>query len=78
MPESSDNEVVNAGRRLAAGVEQLPVDPGLCAGCQHASVNATRRGTTYLRCTRASWDARLPKYPRLPVTDCPGYTPAEA
>jgi hypothetical protein len=78
MPQASEDEPVNEGRRrLAAAVEQLPVDPGLCAGCQHASVNATRRGTAYLRCTRASWDAQLPKYPRLPVTDCRGYAPEE-
>jgi hypothetical protein len=57
---------------------QLPVEPGLCDSCRHASVKSTRRGTSYLRCTRASWDPRLPKYPRLPVTDCAGYTPSTA
>ena len=51
----------------------LPVDPGLCGGCRYASVKATHRGTTYLRCTRSAWDERLPKYPRLPVRDCPGF-----
>jgi hypothetical protein len=56
---------------------QLPVEPGLCDDCRHASVKATRRGTSYLRCTRASWDPRLAKYPRLPVTACVGYTPSD-
>ena len=51
----------------------LPVDPGLCAQCRHASVKGTNRGTAYLRCTRASWDDRLVKYPRLPVLRCDGY-----
>jgi hypothetical protein len=51
----------------------LPVDPGLCGYCRYASVKATHRGTTYLRCTRSAWDERLPKYPRLPVRDCPGF-----
>jgi hypothetical protein len=51
----------------------LPVAPGMCAACQYASVKDTRRGTTYLRCTRASWDDRLARYPRLPVTWCPGF-----
>ncbi|HVT67760.1 MAG TPA: hypothetical protein VHF26_08440 [Trebonia sp.] len=55
----------------------LPVDPGLCAACRHASVKGTNRGTAYLRCTRAAWDARLVKYPRLPVTGCAGFTPAD-
>jgi hypothetical protein len=55
----------------------LPVEPGLCGTCRHASVKATNRGTAYLRCTRASWDDRLVRYPRLPVRDCPGFTPAD-
>jgi hypothetical protein len=55
----------------------LPVDPGLCGYCRYASVKATQRGTTYLRCTRSVWDDRLPKYPRLPVRDCPGFAREE-
>lgn len=51
----------------------LGADPGLCASCVHAKVNATRRGTAYLRCLRAEWDDRLVRYPRLPVLACPGY-----
>ena len=50
-----------------------PVEPGLCADCAYASVKDTRRGTTYLRCTRASWDSSLVRYPRLPVTTCAGF-----
>lgn len=56
----------------------LPVDPGLCAVCEHASVKGTNRGTAYLRCTRAAWDDRLDKYPRLPVIGCTGFEPAAA
>jgi hypothetical protein len=52
---------------------RLGAEPGLCATCEFAHLNVTRRGTAYLRCTRASWDDRLPKYPRLPVRECPGY-----
>lgn len=55
----------------------LPVKPGLCAECAHASVRGTNRGTAYLRCTRASWDDRLVRYPSLPVTRCVGFEPAE-
>ena len=54
----------------------LPVDPGLCGACMHASVKGTNRGTAYLRCTRAAWDDSLDKYPRLPVTGCVGFEPA--
>jgi propionyl-CoA synthetase len=41
--------------------------------CRYAAVKGTNRGTVYLRCTRASWDDRLVKYPRLPVRDCAGF-----
>jgi hypothetical protein len=58
-----------------AGWGKLGADPGLCAACQHAKLNETRRGTAYLRCTRAEWDAALPRYPRLPVSECPGFEP---
>jgi hypothetical protein len=56
-----------------AGSHVLPVEPGLCAACQHASVKGTSKGTAYLRCTRAAWDPLLVRYPRLPVRDCPGF-----
>jgi hypothetical protein len=50
---------------------------GLCDGCVHAKLNLTRRGTAYLRCLRAEWDDRLPRYPRLPVLDCVGFQPPD-
>lgn len=53
----------------------LPAEPGLCGLCRHAAVKGTNRGTAYLRCTRASWDGRLARYPRLPVLRCPGFEP---
>jgi hypothetical protein len=55
----------------------LPVEPGLCGLCRHALVKGTNRGTAYLRCTRASWDASLVKYPRLPVIGCVGFEPPD-
>lgn len=62
----------------AESASVLPVAAGLCSACRHASVKSTNRGTTYLRCTRAAWDERLPKYPRLPVLQCPGFEPKES
>jgi hypothetical protein len=61
-----------ARRRTLAGV---PIEPGLCGSCSHVRANTTRRGTTYLRCTRAEWDERLVRYPRLPVLRCAGHQP---
>ncbi len=62
----ADQSPDSARRKLGAA-------PGLCGTCVHAKLNETRRGTAYLRCTRAAWDARLPRYPGLPVTACPGF-----
>ncbi|HET9683265.1 MAG TPA: hypothetical protein VFP15_04130 [Gemmatimonadaceae bacterium] len=36
----------------------------------------TRRSIFYM-CQRSFTDARFPKYPRLPVLECIGYTPGE-
>jgi hypothetical protein len=52
---------------------RIGVEPGLCRACRHAKLNETRRGTVYLRCTRAEWDTTLARYPRLPVTGCAGF-----
>ncbi len=52
---------------------KLGAEPGLCDACRHAKFNETRRGTAYLRCTRAEWDATLVRYPRLPVVQCAGF-----
>ena len=57
------------------GWAKLGGQPGLCRDCQHARINETRRGTAYLRCGRASWDDRLARYPRLPVSECVGFQP---
>jgi hypothetical protein len=46
---------------------------GLCASCVHRRVIRTRHSTFYL-CQRSFTDERFPKYPRLPVLQCIGYT----
>jgi propionyl-CoA synthetase len=58
--------------------EGLGAPAGLCGTCRHAHLNETRRGPVYLRCTRASWDERLVKYPPLPVLSCVGFDQASA
>jgi propionyl-CoA synthetase len=56
----------------------LGAEPGLCWTCRHSKVNQTRKGTAYLRCTRAEWDDRLRRYPPLPVMSCVGYEARQA
>jgi hypothetical protein len=43
---------------------------GLCAGCAHASVQRSARGSEFWRCRRADVDPTLRRYPPLPVRAC--------
>jgi hypothetical protein len=54
--------------------EHLARTVGLCARCVHARRTTTARGSTFWRCGLAEDDPRFPKYPRLPVFACPGFT----
>jgi hypothetical protein len=48
---------------------------GLCDSCLHQKLIRNTRGSTFSMCLRSRTDERYPKYPRLPVTSCPGYEP---
>ena len=47
---------------------------GLCARCLHARKIRSSKASDFLLCERSTTDARYPKYPRLPVRACPGFT----
>jgi hypothetical protein len=47
---------------------------GLCAMCENARVLENRRGSTFWRCALSDVDTRFPRYPRLPVLRCAGFT----
>ena len=51
------------------------VEAGLCASCTHVKQITSSRGTTFYMCQLSATDPRFPKYPRLPVLSCEGYTP---
>jgi len=51
-------------------------DAGLCACCVHALIIRNDRGSRFYLCRLSSTDPRFPKYPRLPVLRCVGFTPA--
>ena len=46
---------------------------GLCDNCVHQQLVHTTRGSTFSLCKRSKTDPDYPKYPRLPVLQCPGY-----
>lgn len=49
---------------------------GLCAQCRHVRRIDSRRGSVFYLCKRADSDPRYARYPRLPVSRCPGFEEA--
>ena len=58
---------------LSANSHDQFLAPGLCAGCRWGRVVRSTRGSSFLLCENHFADARFPKYPRLPVTQCSGF-----
>jgi hypothetical protein len=60
--------------------ESGPLPPaGLCNVCVHQQIVRTTRGSVFSLCRRSRDEPeRFPRYPRLPVTGCPGYEPGQA
>jgi hypothetical protein len=53
------------------------VTRGLCDSCIHQKLVSNTRGSTFSLCLRSAAEPdRFPKYPRLPVLECPGYEPS--
>jgi len=48
---------------------------GLCDGCEHQQLVANTRGSTFSLCRLSREDQAFPRYPRLPVLECPGFRP---
>jgi hypothetical protein len=49
---------------------------GLCADCFHMRRVESDRRSIFIFCERSKTDRNFPKYPRLPVSECPGYEAA--
>jgi hypothetical protein len=48
---------------------------GLCNACRHQQVVRTTRGSAFSLCLRSRDEPeRFPRYPRIPVTACAGFT----
>ncbi len=58
---------------MYAAVMDGPPAVGLCESCRHQQVVRNTRGSSFSLCGRSREDERYPRYPRLPVTSCPGY-----
>ncbi|MBU6338239.1 MAG: hypothetical protein KGR19_10580 [Acidobacteria bacterium] len=51
---------------------------GLCSRCAHQKLVANTRGSSFSMCLLARRDSRFPKYPRVPVARCDGFSPRDA
>jgi hypothetical protein len=47
---------------------------GLCAACVHARRIESDRGSVFYMCGLSESDPGYPKYPRLPVIQCRGFS----
>jgi len=54
----------------------VSVAAGLCDRCTFLRRVANRRDSVFYLCERSHQDARFPKYPPLPVLQCPGFEAA--
>ena len=48
---------------------------GLCDRCSQQRVVRNTRGSRFSLCERSRTDPAYPKYPPLPVVNCPGFEP---
>ena len=54
-----------------------PTPAGLCDSCRHQRIVRNTRGSSFSLCRRSKTEPdRYPRYPRLPVLECPGYEAA--
>jgi hypothetical protein len=51
---------------------------GLCESCANVRIVTSGKGSRFFMCRLSAVDPAFPRYPRLPVLRCRGYTPAEA
>jgi hypothetical protein len=54
---------------------QAPSRFGLCDTCVHQRLIDNRRGSRFSMCKLGLTDPDWPKYPRMPVLECPRRTP---
>ena len=56
---------------------RYPAEAGLCETCRHAKVVTSDRGSAFLWCSLSEKNAEFPRYPRLPVLTCTGWSAAD-
>jgi hypothetical protein len=51
---------------------------GLCETCANVRIVQSGKGSRFYLCRLSAVDPAFPRYPRLPVLRCRGYTPADS
>jgi hypothetical protein len=46
---------------------------GLCDSCRHQRLVPNTRGSVFSLCERSRTEPQFPRYPRLPIAECPGF-----
>jgi hypothetical protein len=70
IEHTDDREALGTLRRVS---RPLPPPTGLCAACRHQQLVPNTRGSVFSLCGRSRTDPAFPRYPRLPVRECPGF-----
>ena len=60
------------GREIDSSTD-VEADVGFCGACTFARRVENRGGSIFYMCGRSAADPRYPKYPLLPVLECPGF-----
>jgi hypothetical protein len=63
--------------KRAGDAPKAELQAGLCGDCLHVRRVESERGSVFVMCQLSATDARFPKYPRLPVLSCTGYSQRE-
>jgi hypothetical protein len=50
-----------------------PPPHGLCDACRHQRLVPNTRGSVFSLCERSRTEPEFPRYPRIPVAQCPGF-----
>lgn len=64
---------MSAKKFAGPATPDCPPQAGLCAGCRHRRLQRGGR-SLFIRCALAKTDPAFPRYPRLPVLLCDGFS----
>lgn len=61
-------------QQATGAIRDTETPVGLCASCRHVTRLHTKGRSVVYLCGLSAGDPQFPKYPRLPMSSCVGYT----